>query len=253
MTDLISASPTRVMKREYKKWFSPSRNRDMELLVFGYGGVPILFFPTRAAHFYDLENWKIIEAMRERIINGEIQVFCVDSIDQESFYSSEPPEQRILRHLQYERYILKEVIPFIKKRNKSKQLTVAGCSLGGYHAVNIGLKHPTVFTRIVGMSARYDLTKPLPFFADLFDGYFDENIYYNMPNHFVPGISDEKLLQQIRKIDITLVIGREDSFLADNERLSVALSQIGVPHKLYIWNEEAHRPRYWREMVKLYL
>jgi esterase/lipase superfamily enzyme len=93
----------------------------------------------------------------------------------------------------------------------------------------------------------------LPFFDDLFDGYFDENIYYNMPNHFVPGIRDEKLLKQLRKIDLTLVVGREDSFLADNQRLSGALNQIGVPHKFFIWEEEAHRPRYWREMVKLYL
>ncbi|MCF0063290.1 alpha/beta hydrolase-fold protein [Dyadobacter chenwenxiniae] len=250
---MMSQSPPVAIERAYQKWFSPALNRDMEMLVFGSGGVPVLFFPTRAARFYDLENWKIIEAMRERINDREIQVFCVDSVDQESFYSARSPDQRILRHLQYEQYILTEVIPFIRKRNKSKQLTVTGCSLGGYHAVNIGLKHPTLFTKIVGMSARYDLTKPLPFFADLFDGYFDENIYYNMPNHFVPGICDERLLQQIRKIDITLVIGREDSFLADNERLSYALSNIGVPHKLYIWDEEAHRPRYWREMVKLYL
>lgn len=223
------------------------------MLVFGHSGIPILFFPTRSAHFYDLENWKIIEAMRERITNGEIQVFCVDSIDKESFYSDKPPQERIIRHLQYERYILKEVLPFINRRNKTKQLIVTGCSLGGYHAVNIGLRHPTLFTKVVGMSARYDLTKPLPFFDDLFDGYVDDNIYYNMPNHFVPGIQDPKLLKQLRNLDITLVVGQEDSFLPDNERLSHSLNQIAVPHKLYIWEEEAHRPRYWREMVNLYL
>jgi esterase/lipase superfamily enzyme len=132
-------------------------------------------------------------------------------------------------------------------------LIAAGCSLGGYHAVNIALKHPTIFTKVVGMSARYDLTQPLPFFADLFDGYFDEDIYYNMPNHFVPKISDPKLLRQLRKMDITLVIGREDTFLDNNQHLSHSLNLIQVPHQLYVWDEEAHRPRYWREMVKLYL
>jgi esterase/lipase superfamily enzyme len=251
--NMIGSQIAAVMEREYQKWFSPALGRDMELLVFGSEGVPIVFFPTRSAHFYDMENWKIIDALQERINSGQIQVFCVDSIDQESFYSADAPSERILRHLQYEKYILTEVIPFIKRRNNSKQLTVTGCSLGGYHAVNIGLKHPTVFSKIVGMSARYDLTRSLPFFDDLFDGYFDENIYYNMPNHFVPGIRDEKLLKQLRKIDLTLVVGREDSFLADNQRLSGALDQIGVPHKFFIWEEEAHRPRYWREMVKLYL
>ncbi|TLV03372.1 esterase family protein [Dyadobacter luticola] len=241
------------MERQYHKWFSPSLNRDMELLVFGSRGVPVIFFPTRSAHFYDMENWRVVDAMRDKILTGEIQVYCVDSVDQESFYSDNPPPQRIIRHIQYERYILNEVVPFIRKQNKTRGLIAAGCSLGGYHAVNIGLKHPTVFNKIVGMSARYDLTRPLPFFADLFDGYFDDNIYYNMPNRFVPSISDEKLLDQLKKLDITLVIGEEDSFLPDNQQLSSSLNYIGINHQLYIWGEEAHRPRYWREMVKLYL
>lgn len=242
-----------MMEREYQKWFSPALNRQMEMLVFGKSGLPVIFFPTRSARFYDLENWKIVDAMRGKIAAGEVQVFCVDSIDQESFYSDIPPQQRVLRHLQYEKYILDEVVHFVRKSDKNAPLTVAGCSLGGFHAVNIGLRHPTIFSKIVGMSARYDLTRALPFFADLFDGYFDENIYFNMPNRFVPGISDADLLRQLKTLDITLVIGQEDPFLSDNEQLSASLHAIGVPHNLYIWNEEAHRPRYWREMVKLYL
>jgi esterase/lipase superfamily enzyme len=241
------------MERAYHKWFSPALNRDMEILVFGHSGLPVIFFPTRSAHFYDLENWKVVDAMSDKISAGDIQVYCVDSVDCESFYSEAPPEKRIARHMQYEQYILTEVVPLIKRLNRHQDLAVAGCSLGGYHAVNIALKHPTVFSKVVGMSARYDLTKQLPFFADLFDGYFDENIYYNMPNHFIPQISDRTLLDQIRSLDITLIIGREDPFLPDNRQLSSSLTHISVPHKLFIWEEEAHRPRYWREMVKLYL
>ncbi|WP_229253849.1 alpha/beta fold hydrolase [Dyadobacter sp. NIV53] len=191
--------------------------------------------------------------MRPKIEAGELRIYCVDSIDCESFYSQAPPPQRILRHIQYEDYILKEVIPFIKKSNAEKKLIVAGCSLGGYHAVNIALRHPSLFTKVVGMSSRYDLTVSLPFFDDLFQGYSDENIYYNMPNYFVPQISDSTILKQLRKLKIILVIGQEDSFLNNNEQLSDALSKINVGHDLFIWEEEAHRPRYWREMVKLYL
>ena len=250
---MVASQISEEVVREYQKWFSPSLNRHMEMLIFGHAGKPVLFFPTRSARFYDLENWKIIGAMSEKIASGQIQVFCVDSVDMESFYSNIPPHQRILRHMQYERYLIKEVIPFIRKRNKSREITVAGCSLGGYHAMNLGLKHPTVFDKIVAMSARYDLTQALPYFADLFDGYYDENIYYNMPNHFVPQIDDKKLVGQLKNIDITIVIGRDDAFLSDNQKLSASLQNIGVPHKLYIWEEEAHRPRYWRQMVNLYL
>ncbi|PWJ60247.1 esterase/lipase superfamily enzyme [Dyadobacter jejuensis] len=241
------------MERAYHKWFSTSLQRSMELLVFGNKGLPVVFFPTRSAHFYDLENWRIIEAMRDKIEGGYLQVFCVDSIDCESFYSSSPPPDRIRRHIQYEKYIIQEVIPFIKRQNTHPQLGVAGCSLGSYHAVNIALKHPTLFHKVLGMSGRYDLTKPLPFFADLMNGYFDDNVYFNMPNQYVPGITDSQLIRQISQIDITIVIGREDAFLADNQQLSDALNKINVPHKLFVWEEEAHRPRYWREMVKIYL
>ncbi|WP_353720529.1 alpha/beta fold hydrolase [Dyadobacter sp. 676] len=241
------------MERAYHKWFSPALDKFMEILVFGHIGTPVIFFPTRSAHFYDFENWRIIDAMKDKIEGGHIQVYCVDSVDSESFYSDAPPPQRIARHMQYEKYILEEVIPFIRIQNRKRELIAAGCSLGGYHAVNIAFKYPSIFTKVVGMSARYDLTQPMPYFADLFDGYFDENIYFNMPNHFVPGISNPELLRQLRELDITLVIGREDTFLENNQHLSYSLRQIDVPHQLHIWDEEAHRPRYWREMVKIYL
>jgi esterase/lipase superfamily enzyme len=242
-----------MIARTYHKWFSPILEKEMEFLVFGETGTPVIFFPTRSAHFYDFENWKIIDALSEKIVAGEIQVFCVDSLDCESFYSNATPEKRILRHIQYEEYILEEVIPFIRTINTTRELVAAGCSLGGYHAVNIAFKHPELFSKVVGMSARYDLTTSLPFFNDLFDGYFDDNIYFNMPNRFVAKISDEEILTAFRRMEIILVIGQEDVFLQNNRELSHSLAEREIPHHLYVWGDEAHKPRYWREMVKLYL
>ncbi len=34
------------LKRDYRKWGSPALERDMELVVFGEGGTPVLFLPT---------------------------------------------------------------------------------------------------------------------------------------------------------------------------------------------------------------
>src|SRR5690349_2723874 len=119
------------MQRLYKKWFSKCLQKDMEILVFGFAGTPVIMFPTRTAHFYDYEDWKIIASMSDKINSGQLQVFCVDSNDIESFYSKEPAIDKIKKHLQYEQYILKEVLPFIRTLNKNKSVTVAGCSLGG--------------------------------------------------------------------------------------------------------------------------
>jgi len=241
------------MKREYYKWFSPVLQKDMELLVFGHAGAAVLLFPTRTAHFYDYENWGIVEAIRDKIENGYLQLFCVDSIDTESFYAAIPPADKIKRHLQYEQYILEEVIPFIQQQNHSAYLISAGCSLGGYHAVNIAFRHPTYFNKVVGMSARYDLTLSTHAFPDLFNGYVDEEVYLNMPGMYIPNLTDPVILEQLRKLMINIVVGRQDPFYESNIHLSEALNNHSIPHHLYVWQEEAHRARYWKEMFRLYL
>jgi esterase/lipase superfamily enzyme len=242
------------MKREYRKWFSPNLQRNMELLVFGHAGEPVIFFPTRTARFYDYEDWRIIEAIRYKIEAGFIQVFCVDSVDSESFYASIHPANKIKRHLQYEQYILQEVLPLIRYFNPQHTgIATAGCSLGGYHALNIAFRHPWLFSKVTGMSSRYDLTLSADKFPDLLNGYFDENVYYNMPSMYMPNLTNSLLLDQIRRLKIELAVGREDPFYENNQRLSDALTHKNIPHHLYVWDEEAHRPRYWRQMVQWYL
>jgi esterase/lipase superfamily enzyme len=242
------------MNRGYHKWFSASLHRNMELLVFGHAGRAVLFFPTRMARFYDYENWGIVEALKNKIENGEIQLFCVDSVDVESFYNHwVHPQQRIERHLQYEQYIVKEVLPFMKKQNKGSYMEVAGCSMGAYHAMNIAMKHPTLFKKVVCMSGRYDLTHQVDDFRDLFDGYRNDDIYFNMPQQFMANMGDGKILNAIRKLDIIQAIGETDPFLGSNREFSAILNNKAIPHHLFIWDNYAHRPRYWRKMVDLYL
>ena len=226
----------------------------MELLVFGEGGRAVLFFPTRMARFYDYEDWKMIESIKDRIDKRELQIFCVDSIDAESFYNQDiAPANRIIRHLQYEQYILKEVLPFMKLKNKGKDFEVAGCSMGAYHAINLAFKHPRLFNKVVAMSGRFDLTDALQDFKDLFNGYRDENIYYNMPLQYVANLEDKHILNALKKIEIILVIGETDPFFSSNQRFHMLLRSKNVPNQLYVWRDYAHRPRYWRQMLKLYL
>jgi esterase/lipase superfamily enzyme len=225
----------------------------MELLVFGHAGPSVLFFPTRTARFYDYENWKIVHVLQDRIEKGLLQLFCVDSVDAESFYAHVPPADKIARHLQYERYILQEVLPLIMFRTNFSMLIAAGCSLGGYHALNIAFKYPEFFNKVVAMSARFDLTLSANTFPDLFNGYVDESIYYNMPSMYMPNLTDTTLLDQIRKQTISLVIGKEDPFYDNNKQMSEVLTSKNISHSFFIWDDEAHRPYHWRKMVQLYL
>ncbi|RKR83676.1 esterase/lipase superfamily enzyme [Mucilaginibacter gracilis] len=242
------------MNREYHKWYSNGLKKDMELLVFGHGGRAILFFPTRMARFFDYENWGIIEALHQRIENGELQLFCVDSVDSESFYNKNTtPANRINRHLEYEQYILNEVIPFMRSKNSDGYLEVAGCSMGAYHAANLALKHPQLFKRVVCLSGRYDLTQNIQDFSDLFDAYHNEDIYFNMPQQFLANITDSVQLNTLRKMEIILAIGETDPFIGSNQYLNQLLISKNIPAQFYVWNGFAHRPKYWRQMVNLYL
>ncbi len=109
------------------------------------------------------------------------------------------------------------------------------------------------FNKVVAMSSRHDLTISTDKFPDLLNGVRDETIYYNMPSMYIPNLEDPIILKQIRKLDITLVIGREDPFFENNVQLSEVLHRKGIDHKFYVWDEEAHRPRFWRSMVQWYL
>ena len=226
----------------------------MELLVFGYSGTSILFFPPRMGRFYDYENWRIIESLRSKIEHGQIQVFCVDSYDNESFYSNwHNPYWKTIQHLRYEAYILTEVMPFIRSKNPGAFMVAAGCSLGAYHALNIALRHPQLFNKVVAMSGRFDLTHNIGHYHDLFNGYWDENVYYNMPLQYVPNINDGHTLAGIRKLEIVLVIGRDDVLHENNWVMHHALRQKGVPSTLHVWDREMHRAKGWRQMVQIYL
>ena len=141
------------MKREYHKWWSPTLGRDMEMLVFGHDGVPAIVFPTSQARFYEFEDHGMVGAVADKIAGGRLQLFCVDSVDSESWYNlGVGPDWRMARHLQYENYILREVIPLVKRMNHRPHLATVGCSFGGFHALNIALRHPHLFTGCLSMS-----------------------------------------------------------------------------------------------------
>ncbi|PTX97660.1 esterase [Verrucomicrobia bacterium LW23] len=227
----------------------------MELLVFGHGGVRVLVFPTRRGRFFEYEDGGLVEALRPRIEEGWIQLFCVDGIDAESVYNNNiAPPERIRNHVRYEQYVVQEVLPFTQRVNPNPVLVAHGASLGAWHALNVAMRHPALFHRAVCLSGRYDLTASMqPDFYDLFDGYYDQTIYYHTPLHYLPRMEDAALIQKLQRVEVTLVIGESDPFLENNRDMSKVLGKLGVKHELHIWSGRAHRFARWKEMVPLFL
>lgn len=242
------------MNREYHKWWSDKLQRDMELLVFGHAGAKVLVFPSRDGRFYEYENLGIVESVRHKLEQGYLQLYCIDSVYSETFYCGwAHPSGRVLRHIEYEQYILHEVIPFMNQKNPHDCIISHGISLGAYHAANIAFRHPHLFKKLAAFSGRYDLTLNIEHFNDLLDGFYNEDIYFHTPSHYLPNLNCGWHLQHLKAMDIIIVIGAEDPFLQNNQELSTILTQKGISHQLIVWEGRAHRGRYWRMMAPIYL
>ena len=234
------------MTREYHAWHSPSLDRQMQMLVFGHGGEPVIVFPTSCGRFYQWEDFGMTGALHDKLVNGRVQLFCIDSVDEESFYAKHvPPASRIARDDAYDRYVLTEVVPFIRHRNGGG-ITVTGTSFGAYHAVDKGLRHPDVYSKILAMSGAYDLRRFL-------DGDTSLGAHLRLPLSYLPELKDAWFLEHMRRQNIVLAVGDQDFLLGENCRLSEVLTAKAVPHHFDVWTGYPHDWPAWREMVKKHL
>ena len=236
------------MNREYHKWSTGRLGREMELLVFGHAGLPVVVFPTSGGRFYEFEDRGMIDALARRIDAGQMQVVCVDSVDLESWYNRQAhSRRRIARHVQYEGYVLDEVVPMVRARNGDPRLVAVGCSFGGYHAVNIAMRHPDIFTGFLSMSGAFDL-------SNFLDGYYDQDCYFNLPTHYLPNIDDFGYLELYRRNKYVLATGWDDHCLGQNQNLDRILSAKRIGHEFFIWDaQNAHDWPTWQRMLREYL
>lgn len=234
------------MHREHHRWFSPSLGRDMEMLIFGHAGARVLVFPTSMGRFYEWEDRGMIGALAEHINNGWLQLYCVDSVDEESWYCNwAHPGGRAWRHVEYENYLLNEVLP-LSRRNPNMFMMTTGASFGAYHAVNFALRHPHLVGRTLGMSGIYDIGRWVA-------GYHNDTIYFNNPVEYIPNEQNHERLEAMRRMDIILVTGHDDPNRHSTEHLSGLLWDKGVGNAKRLWDGWAHDWPWWRDMVRLYI
>jgi esterase/lipase superfamily enzyme len=235
------------MNREYHRWYSPSLQRDMEMLVFGHAGARVLVFPTSMGRFFQWEDFGMIAALGDQLEQGHIQLFCVDSVDEESWYAKwKPPAERAWRQTQYNYYLVNEVLPFTVQRSSNPYMITTGTSFGGYHAVNFALRYPHLVGRVIGLSGSYDIKR-------FTNGYSDDNVYFNNPYDFIQNEHDQARLEALRHQDIILAIGSDDPSCANNEYFSGILWGKGIWHSLRIWNGWNHDWPYWQQMIRMYI
>lgn len=219
----------------------------MELLIFGHAGARAVVFPTSMGRYYEWEDRGMMNTVGDQLENGSLQMICIDSVDAESWYARwKHPGARAWRQIEYENYLLNEVLPLTWQKNHNPFIMTLGASFGAYHAVNIALRHPHIFRRTIGMSGIYEITRWT-------DGYHDDNIYFNSPTAFIANENDWGRLEALRHQDIILAVGRDDSLRHSSEALSTALWNKGIGNALRLWDGWSHDWPWWHQMLRLYI
>jgi esterase/lipase superfamily enzyme len=235
------------MRRDYIKWYSPSLGRDMELLAYGHAGFPIVVFPTSGGRFFEYEDRGMVNALGPKIDRGELQVVCVDSVDQESWYNrSIAPADRLHRQNAFDAYLTFEAAPFVRERTTWGQIGATGCSFGGYHAINYALRHPDIVTYAVSMSGAFDVPRRF------LDGYYNSDAYFHSPLDSLPNLEDQWFLERLRRSYYVLVVGNADPLFDQNVKMAHAFGIKGVPHTLDVWEGFGHDWPWWRKMADKY-
>jgi esterase/lipase superfamily enzyme len=236
------------MVREYHRWHARQLGRDMELLTFGHAGTPYIVFPSSMGSFFEYEDTGMIGALANKLDGGALRLFCVSTVDLESFYARDRhPRARVDRYLAWERYLLEDVVPFVRHLSGRETMGVTGCSFGAYHALTMALRHPDVFTACVTMGGAFDVAKFL-------DGYYDTDVYLLSPPDFLPGLNDAWFLDRIRANKWVLVTGEHDICRGATEHAAGLLAARGVPHSLHVWGHGSyHDWPEWRKMAQAYL
>ena len=233
---------TLILKEEYFKWQSPITGTETELLTFGHSGIPVIIYPTSMGSYNQNKDFKLIDSVAWFVDSGLVKIYCPSSIDNQSFYNDDiHPAHRIANHLLYDKMILEEVAYRAMHETGKSKVAMAGCSFGGYHAVNFALRHPEVVNYAFSMGGAFDIKNHL-------DGYYDDNVYYNNPVDYLPGLYNEHLY----KMGIVLGVGEHDFCLPQNIRLAEIMSQKNLPYWLDVRPGAVHDWPVWREMLPTY-
>ncbi|MDK9708053.1 MAG: alpha/beta hydrolase-fold protein [Desulforhopalus sp.] len=235
------------MHIEEHRWYSPSLGQEMALKIYGHYGPPLLVFPCSRGRYFDYEGMGMIGAIDHFIDGGQIKLFCVDSVDSQSWYNFDlSPADRNGRHEAYDRYIVSEVVPFIRDHCRTPEIRpiTNGCSMGAYHAVNFFFKHPGLFAGTIACSGLYRLDRR-EFNLSAAD---IPAVYYNSPLSYLAGLTEPWLLENYRQGRIMISVGQgawDEEALEDTRALQAICQAKGIPAWIDIWGHDVNHDWPW--------
>jgi esterase/lipase superfamily enzyme len=239
------------MERLLTSWYSPRLQKEMPIAVYGHYGFALLLVPTAAADYLEYERFQLIDALAPFLDEGKIKVYSINSINNESWMNDQmDPRHKILRHQQFNSYVYEEVIPFIGTHSsQDTPIIICGASFGALHSMNLFLKRPDLLNGVIAMSGVYDLT-------EYTKGYYDDDVYFNSPQHYMPNLTDHTILEQIRRSHHIHIFSGSGAY--EDPKASGGFARIlydkGINYELDVWGPDwPHDWNTWRAVLPHYM
>lgn len=162
----------------------------------------------------------------------------------------------------HESYIVKELIPEIDKKYRTKSArqnrAIAGLSMGGYGSLKFGLKYPEMFALAGSFSGALgvtDLTEKnsgawvsksvMSVYGEVGSETRNVNNIFKLVRELTP--------EQIKKLPFIYVdCGTEDFLIQNNREFAALLTEKKIPHE-YRQLPGAHDWKYWNSQVQEFL
>ncbi len=233
--------------------YSGNLAREMSFNVYGSGGKPVLVIPCQAGRYYEWEGFGMLDVLDQWLSGGEIQLFCVDTIDNESVAAqSGDPSVRVRMQERWYNYVVNELVPRIHEINKTDQgILVVGFSMGAYHAGNFFFRRPDLFDSVIALSGIYDTNA-------MYDGYMDAVVYANDPCASIINMpKDHPYIQMFNDRKMVFCVGQgawEDELLAGTRRLEQVLRKKGINAWVDYWGTDVnHDWPWWKKQMQYFL
>ncbi|WP_298069383.1 alpha/beta hydrolase-fold protein [uncultured Mailhella sp.] len=241
------------MKGRHYREYSGILERELPFFVLGHGGKPVVVFPTQSGRCTDFNDFQMVDTVSELIEQGRIQLFCVDSIDRETWNAThgDAAQRTWLQELWF-RHITEEFLPRLRAINGSDAAPLTtGCSLGATHALNTFLRRPDLFDGVIALSGFYDARY-------FFGSYMDGRLYDNSIVDYLSNLPEDHQYVPMYNARSIILCAGQGAWEEESERTTRMVQELfackGIRACVDIWGHDVtHDWPWWRKQFPYFL
>ena len=225
---------------------------DMHVIAYGKKGLPVVVFPTQGQAPESLEEVGVIDELADYLDSGTIQLFCTETVDDESWGGTGDPAERAQRQETYYHYVVDELVPLVAKMSKSTARPLAlGFDAGATQASIVALRRPDLFQGCVCLSGCYDARR---YFGD----WMDATLYDNTPCAFLSQMPvDHPYVAVYNQRQLLFCTGQEASeadSLRSTHEMGEQFARLGVDVWCDYWGADVtHTWFWWKKQLRYFL